>query len=78
MRVEIKTVCNATVYETWEVDVADELVGNELHDAAWQALWEGNADLIEDEHDDEHDRQVISGRSASAVGMDADLDRGLA
>lgn len=60
MRVEVKTACDAYAYETWEVDVPDRIAGGELHDAALEALARGEAELIEDEHDGEHDRSVIS------------------
>lgn len=60
MRVEIKTACDAYVYETWEVDVPDGLADDELYDAAWEALYTGEADLIEDEHDGEDSREIIS------------------
>ncbi len=59
MRVEIKTACPAYVYETWEVDLPEGLPADEVRDAAWKALCAGGANLIEDEHDDERDRELV-------------------
>jgi hypothetical protein len=59
MRVEIKTSCEADVYETWEVEVPDGPGGDDLRDAALEALWRGKGDLIEDEHNSECNQQII-------------------
>jgi hypothetical protein len=58
MRVQVKTTCEADVYETWELEVPD-LASEELRDAALEALWEGDAELIEDDHSGERNRQII-------------------
>lgn len=59
MRVQVKTTCEADVYETWELEVPDCLASEELQDAALEALWEGDAELIEDDHSGERNRQII-------------------
>lgn len=60
MKVEIKTVCPAHVYERWQVDLPDEqLPEDELRDAAHEALWAGEAELIDDAYGGEHDREIV-------------------
>ncbi|KAA0274277.1 MAG: hypothetical protein EDQ89_02470 [Acidobacteria bacterium] len=58
MKMEIKTAC-PYVYETWQVEVPEGLVREELASAASQALARGDAELIDEEHGGEHDREVV-------------------
>lgn len=59
MMVGIKTACSAYVYETWQVEVPDGLAGDELASAAIEALSRGDAELIDEHHCGEDDREVV-------------------
>ena len=70
MRVEIQTACSAYVCETWEVEVPNGLSETDVRAAAWEALCHGTAELIDDRHDGEHDREIV-GVSVLPEGRDA-------
>lgn len=58
-RIRFQTRCLATLVETWEANVPEDLEGEALHDALMGALGpEGTADFIEESGEDEQDRDI--------------------
>jgi hypothetical protein len=60
MRFEIKIMCDAHVYESWKVDLADGLAAEALHQCGARSPASKCHRLVENAHDEEDGRVIIS------------------
>lgn len=58
MKVRFKVDCDASLRETWECDLPDNIEPDAINEAIDEKLFNGDCEFIEQTSDNEHNREV--------------------